>query len=95
MDAATLFKLIIELISAIAKLLWPIIALVIILIFRKDIAALLTRVRKGKLFGQEVELDPSMDEFRKRVGEAQSEIPKRKGDATLYGYPQGWKNRIC
>jgi len=76
MDSATLFKLIIELISAIAKLLWPIIALVIILIFQKDIAALLTRIRKGKLFGQEVELDPSVDKFRKIVEEAQSEIPE-------------------
>ena len=75
MDSATQFKLIIELIVAIAKLLWPVVTLVLVLIFRRDIAALLRRVRKGKILGQEMELDPTVTEFGKVVKEAQEEIP--------------------
>jgi hypothetical protein len=75
MDSATQFKLINELITAIAHLLWPIVTLIIVVIFRGDIAALLRRVRKGKLFGQEMELDPAVTELRKAVEEAQEEIP--------------------
>lgn len=76
MDSATQFKLINELVVAIAQILWPIVALIIALVFRRDIAALLRRVRKGKLFGQEMELDPVVTEFRKAVQEAQGEIPE-------------------
>lgn len=76
MDSATQFKLINELVIAISHLLWPIVALIIALVFRRDIAALLRRIRKGKLFGQEMELDPAVTEFRKAVQEAQEEIPE-------------------
>ena len=70
------FKLINEFIVAIAQLLWPIGILVIVLIFRRDIAAFLRRVRKEKLFGQEMELNPAVTEFREAVEEAQEEIPE-------------------
>lgn len=76
MDSATQFKLINELIIAIAQPLWPIVTLIIVLVFRRDIAALLRRMRRGKLFGQEMELDPAVTEFRKAVEEAQEEIPE-------------------
>jgi uncharacterized protein YutE (UPF0331/DUF86 family) len=78
MDSVTKFKLINELIVAIAQLLWPIITLVIVIIFRSEITALLQRIRKGKLFGQEVELGPGLSELRKAVEEAQEEIPESK-----------------
>jgi len=64
------------LIVALASLLWPIVSLIIVLVFRADLAALLKRVRKGKIFGQEMELDPSVEEFQKAVNEAQEEIPE-------------------
>lgn len=75
MDSATQFKLINELLAAIAKLLWPLITIIIILLFRSDLSAILKRLRKGKLFGQEMELDPYVEEFKKTVEEAQEEIP--------------------
>ena len=75
MDSATQFKLINELIVAIAKLLWPLITIIIIILFRNDLSAILKRLRKGKLFGQEMELDPYVEEFKKTVEEAQEEIP--------------------
>ena len=64
MDSATLFKLINELIVALASLLWPIVTLIIVLVFRSDLAALLKRVRKGKILGQEMELDPMVKGVR-------------------------------
>lgn len=76
MDNATLFKLINELIGALASLMWPIVTLVLILVFRKDLTALLARIRKGKLFGQELELDPAIFEFQRSVREAQQEVPE-------------------
>ena len=56
--------------------MWPIVTLILILVFRKDLTALLARVRKGKLFGQELELDPAILEFQKSVREAQQEVPE-------------------
>lgn len=76
MDNATLFKLINEFIIALAHLMWPIVTLALILVFRKDLTALLSRVRKGKLFGQELELDPVIQEFQRSVREAQQEVPE-------------------
>ena len=84
MDPATKFKLINELIAAIAQLLWPIVTISVILVFRSDIASLLRRVRKGKLFGQEMELDPAVNEFRKVVEESKEEIPESSVAAEQY-----------
>jgi len=56
--------------------MWPIATLVLILVFRKDLTGLLARVRKGKLFGQELELDPAIREFQQSVREAQQEVPE-------------------
>jgi len=75
-DNVTLFKLINELIVALATLLWPIATLIVILVFRKDLTALLARVRKGKLFGQELELDPAILELQQSVREAEQELPE-------------------
>lgn len=76
MDSATLFKLINDLIVALSKLLWPIIVLVIVLVFRKDLSAFFKRLRKGKFFGQEMELDPEAIEFKEIVDMAKNEIPE-------------------
>jgi hypothetical protein len=76
MDNVSLFKSINELIVALATLMWPIVTLALILVFRKDLTALLARMRKGKLFGQELELDPAILEFQRSVNEAQQEVPE-------------------
>ena len=76
MDNATLFKLINDLIIALARLMWPIVTLALILVFRKDLTALFARVRKGKLLGHELELDPAIQEFQRSIREAQEEAPE-------------------
>lgn len=55
--------------------MWPIVVFAIVLVFRADISSLLKRIRKGKVLGQEVELDPEVKEFKKTVEEAGEEIP--------------------
>ena len=44
-------------ISAMASLAWPLFAAGVVLMFRKEIRALAGRVKRGKLFGQELELE--------------------------------------
>ncbi len=76
MTSEVLFKLIIELTVAVSHYLWPIVTLIIVLIFRTPIKELLGRIRKGKLFGQELELDSAVSEFRITVQQAEKEIPQ-------------------
>ena len=45
-----------ELVQAVAALLWPVSLFVILLIFRRPIQDLLSRLRRGKVLGQEIEL---------------------------------------
>lgn len=53
------------LISSIASILWPTLMFVILLMFRKQIGDLIARLRKGKLLGQEFELDESLDRLER------------------------------
>jgi uncharacterized protein YutE (UPF0331/DUF86 family) len=69
-----IIKLFNEFIVAVSHFAWPIATLIIIFLFRKDISMLLRRIRKGKLFGQEMELDPEIKEFGDAVKLAQGEI---------------------
>jgi hypothetical protein len=73
-NTKTTFELINELIIAISKILWPIIVLAIVIIFKKEIASLIKRIRKGKLFGQELELDNEINEFKKVTNKASESI---------------------
>jgi hypothetical protein len=84
LDSATLFKNINELIVAVSRLLWPIVTIIVVFLFRSDITALLTRVRKGKLFGQELELDPNVSDFQRTVKEAEQEVPEISSDKEDY-----------
>lgn len=46
-----------EILKAIAALLWPIFAFSVLIYFRKEIKNLFGRLKRGKLFGQEIELE--------------------------------------
>ncbi len=74
MTPEVLFKLIIELIVALSHWLWPLVTLVVLLVYQKPIAALLGRVKKGELFGQGFELEPAVDEFQQVVIQAEKEV---------------------
>jgi len=53
--------------KGIAALLWPAVALTAVLLFRPEIRDLLRRIRKGKLLGQEIELDESVTKLARDV----------------------------
>lgn len=74
MNSETRFKLIIDLIVALSHWLWPLVALVVLILYRKPISALLGRVKKGELFGQGFELEPEVQEFQQAVKEAEKEV---------------------
>jgi ribonuclease HepT-like protein len=74
MSNEVLFRLMIDLIVALSHWLWPIVLLILLLVYRKPIAALLGRVKKGELFGQEFELEPEVNKFQESVKQAEKEI---------------------
>jgi len=74
MTPEILFKLSVDLIVALSYWLWPIVTLTLLLVYRRPIAALLGRVKKGELFGQGFELEPAVDEFQQVVKQAEMEV---------------------
>lgn len=67
-----------KLIAAFAQILWPILGFTTLIMFRKEIAEILRRIKKGKMLGQEIELSDSLEELRasaETVKEAASTIP--------------------
>lgn len=62
------------LIQAIAALLWPIFAFTALFIFRKQLIDLLARLKKGKLFGQEIELSESLEKLQQAAQSVQVEV---------------------
>jgi len=52
-----------DLIHAIASLSWPILVAVVIIYYRREIRDALRRLKRGKLFGQELELSESLDKL--------------------------------
>lgn len=62
------------LLQALAALLWPAFAFTALLMFRKQIADLLARLKKGKLLGQEIELNESLEILQQAAQGAQVEV---------------------
>jgi hypothetical protein len=69
------FELINELIIAISHLLWPIAFLTTVFIFKSEISEILKRIKKGKFFGQELELEREISEFKNVTEKASESIP--------------------
>ena len=73
-----------ELLKAIATLLWPIFAFVVLLVFKSQLAEAIGRLKKGKLLGQEVELSDSLADLQRsasKLSEEVSEIPVSNTDS--------------
>ncbi len=63
-----------ELIRAIASLLWPAFAFIVLYLFKSQIADAIGRIRKGKLLGQEIELGDSLEELRQKALDLSNEV---------------------
>jgi hypothetical protein len=64
-----------DLLRAIASLMWPLVAVVFILVFRTQITGLLQRVTKAKILGQEAEFSHDLDRLEQRAAEAEETTP--------------------
>ena len=65
-----------ELIKSIAALLWPILGFAFLWLFKAEISNILKRLshlRKGKLLGQEIELNEELDELQRSASKAEQE----------------------
>jgi vacuolar-type H+-ATPase subunit I/STV1 len=63
-----------ELIKAIASLLWPIVAFVALFMFKAQIADIVSRLKRGKVLGQELELSDSLEQLHKSASELSNEV---------------------
>ena len=63
------------LLTAVASLLWPLLGLCLLLVFREDISALLQRITKARVLGHEFELDPLVEELREEVDQVPTDVP--------------------
>lgn len=80
-----------ELLKALAALLWPGVALLLLGLYHGEIRQLLTRIRRGKILGQELELTESLDELHRVTAAAATEIralPPASPAATTSASPQ-------
>lgn len=62
------------LLQAIAALLWPAFAFTALFIFRSQISDLVKRLKRGKLLGQEIELNDSLDALNKSARSVEQEV---------------------
>lgn len=62
----------IDLLKALGPFAWPLFAFVALFKFEGELKALLARLRKGKLLGQEIELEQSLNELDKSARAAES-----------------------
>jgi hypothetical protein len=69
------WKITIDLLHAAGPAWWPLAFVIAILVLRKDLAALLRRLRKLKLFGQEGELDPAAAQLKATTAQAEAAVP--------------------
>lgn len=63
-----------QIIAAIASLLWPLVVLTGLLLFKADIKAVLHRLRRGKVMGQEIELADTLDALESSASAASAEV---------------------
>jgi hypothetical protein len=66
-----------ELLSAIGTLLWPIFAFIVFFTYKEEFRTLFRRLRRGKLLGQEVELEESLVALEASAKQAIIEVTAR------------------
>lgn len=63
-----------NLLKAIAALLWPLLAFTILFLFKKEVAEILKRLKGGRFFGQEIELNESLVKLDLSASAIQQEV---------------------
>jgi|ERR1700730_1636741 len=65
-----------ELLRAIGALLWPVFAFVIYFTYKEEFRRLFHRIRRGKVLGQEIELEQSLELLQQTAAAAALEVPR-------------------
>jgi hypothetical protein len=73
------------LITASAQLLWVVVAFVALMIFRPEVKDVIKRLRKGKLFGQELELGEQLQDLHKKASAAKDEVESVPSEPSKLG----------
>jgi hypothetical protein len=61
-----------DVIKALAALAWPLAIIILLLLFKRDVKALISRLRRGKFLGQEIELEADLN----RLERATQQLPQ-------------------
>ena len=69
-----------DLLRAIAALLWPVVALIVLFAFRTQVRDVLGRLKRGKVLGQEIELAESLDRLSLSASVVAAETPLLTGE---------------
>ncbi len=64
-----------NLIEAISRFAWPVVAIFFLSFYRDSINKILSKITKLKIFGQEVELEEEIEELKQEVQEAKESVP--------------------
>jgi hypothetical protein len=86
-------------IQAVAALLWPLVVLAALMLFKREIKQLLARIRKGKLFGQELELEASVKELEAKAVVAEKDVaavslPTEHDDSLPRSSASDWEREV-
>jgi len=72
-----------ELATGLGSLMWPIVALVLFLVFKKEVIRLLSRIKKGKFGSAEIELEDAVKKLEDKVTEIKEETFEPDGGASM------------
>src|SRR5574341_2115918 len=64
-----------ELLKAIGALAWPIVVFVVAFLYRSEVRQLVGRLKRGRILGQEIELETSLKQLEQTAAVAASEVP--------------------
>ena len=65
-----------QIIEALADLLWPVLAFVAVVLFRKELAELSKRIKRLRAGGVEADLDKALDDLQATAQEAAEPLPR-------------------
>ena len=63
-----------ELVASLASLLWPLVVVWAVLLFRSEIRAAISRINKAKILGNEFELNPKVKQLSEVADQASTEV---------------------
>ena len=76
------------LLQAFAALLWPLFAFTVLVVFRSQFRDLVSRLKKGKLLGQEIELNESLNRLDRSATSVEHEVAALPAPAAETSTPE-------